>query len=119
MNKENRNERMNGKSIHHPQRATGAFWRKSCLTKWATSTGGAIAYIENHLFIVVDGEVRIISGDKEILAGKNQAVFVDGMIPHSIWNNGDQTATVIKISTKRPDSNGKNARRNELSLCDS
>ena len=41
------------------------------------------------------------------------------MIPHSIWNNGDQTATVIKISTKRPDSNGKNARRNELSLCDS
>lgn len=94
---------------------------------------GAIAYIEkngggpkhnhthsdNHLFIVVDGEVRIISGDKEILAGKNQAVFVDGMIPHSIWNNGDQTATVIKISTKRPDSNGKNARQNERSLCDS
>lgn len=103
------------------------------MTKWATSTGGAIAYIEkngggpennhthsdNHLFIVVDGEVRIISGDKEILAGKNQAVFVDGMIPHSIWNNGDQTATVIKISTKRPDSNGKNACRNEHSLCDS
>lgn len=94
---------------------------------------GAIAYIEKngggpennhthsdyHLFIVVDGEVRIISGDKEILAGKNQAVFVDGMIPHSIWNNGDQTATVIKISTKRPDSNGKNARQNEHSLCDS
>lgn len=104
------------------------------MTKWATSTGGgAIAYIEkngggpennhthsdNHLFIVVDGEVRIISGDKEILAGKNQAVFVDGMTPHSIWNNGDQTATVIKISTKRPDSNGENARQNEHSLCDS
>lgn len=63
--------------------------------------------------------MRIISGDKEILAGKNQEVFVDGMIPHSIWNNGDRTATVIKISTKRPDSNGKNACQNEHSLYDS
>ncbi len=76
---------------------------------------GAIAYIEkngggpennhthsdSHIFIVVDGEVRIVMGDKEMIAGKNQSVFVDGMMPHSIWNNGDNTAVVIKISTKR------------------
>lgn len=84
---------------------------------------GAIAYIDengggpennhthsdNHIFIVADGEVRIVSGDKEIIAGKNQAVLVDGMTPHSIWNNGAKTAVVIKISTKREsaDSDGE------------
>lgn len=76
---------------------------------------GAIAYIEkggggpennhthsdDHIFIVVDGEVRIVSGDTEIIVGKNQSVFVEGMKPHSIWNNGDKTAVVIKISTER------------------
>ncbi len=76
---------------------------------------GAIAYIEkngggpennhthsnDHIFIVVDGEVRIVSGSREIVAGKDQAVFVDGMTPHSIWNNGDKTAVVVKISTER------------------
>lgn len=76
---------------------------------------GAIAYIEkngggpennhthsdNHIFIIVDGEVRIISGERVIIAGKDQTVFVDGMTPHSIWNNGDKTAVVIKISTER------------------
>ena len=52
-------------------------------------------------FVVADGEVKIISGDQEIIAGKDQSMFVDGMIPHSIWNNGDKTAVVIKISTER------------------
>lgn len=32
---------------------------------------------------------------------KHHAVFVDGMTPHSIWNNGTKTAVVIKISTER------------------
>ena len=76
---------------------------------------GAIAYIEkggggpennhthsdNHIFIVVDGEVRVVQGKKETVVGKNESLFVDGMIPHSIWNNGDRTAVVIKISTAR------------------
>ena len=76
---------------------------------------GAIAYIEkggggpennhthsdNHIFIVVDGEVRVVLGDEETVVGKNESLFVDGMIPHSIWNNGEKTAVVIKISTAR------------------
>ena len=82
---------------------------------------GAIAYIEknggdpennhthsdNHIFIVADGEVRIVSGDKEMIVGKDNAVFVDGMTPHSIWNNGDKTAVVIKISTEREKSDSE------------
>ncbi len=105
------------------------FWAKSCLTKWEKSSGVQshilrktaaarritirtatiifllLRYITRFFslwrFIVADGEVRIVCGDKEIIAGKDQAVFVDGMTPHSIWNNGDKTAVVIKISTER------------------
>lgn len=28
----------------------------------------------------------------------DEMFFVNGMTPHSIWNNGEQTAKVIKIS---------------------
>ena len=76
---------------------------------------GAIAYIEkggggpennhthsdNHIFIVVDGEVQVVLGDEETVVEKNESLFVDGMIPHSIWNNGEKTAVVIKICTAR------------------
>ena len=76
---------------------------------------GAIAYIEkggggpegnhthndNHIFIVVDGEAKVILDDKEVIVKKNESFFVDGTVPHSIWNNADQTTVVIKISTER------------------
>ena len=76
---------------------------------------GAIAYIEkggggpegnhthndNHIFIVVDGEAKVILDDKEVIIKKNESFFVDGRVPHSIWNNADQTTVVIKISTER------------------
>ena len=65
--------------------------------------GNNHTHSDNHIFIVVDGEVRIVTGDREIIAGKDQSVFVDGMTPHSIWNNGAKTAVVIKISTARED----------------
>jgi len=73
---------------------------------------GAVAYIEesgggpkgnhthsyNHIFIVVEGEVKIIMGETSHIVKTDEMFFVDGMIPHSIWNNGKQTAKVIKIS---------------------
>lgn len=76
---------------------------------------GAIAFIEpngggpegnhthedNHIFIVVDGEAKVISGDKEFIVKKNESFLVDGRVPHSIWNNADKTTTVIKISVDR------------------
>ena len=75
---------------------------------------GAIAYIdqdgggpegnhthkENHIFIVVDGEARIMLGDQAVIVKKNESFFVNGMTPHSIWNHAGQTAVVIKISTE-------------------
>lgn len=97
-----------------PDGHTG-FLAKKLFDEMGKIQWGAIAYIEkngggpennhthsdNQLFIVVDGEVRIVMGDKEMIVGKNQSVFVDGMMPHSIWNKGDNTAVVIKISTER------------------
>ena len=85
-------------------------FRSSGKIKW-----GAIAYIEkggggpqgnhthsdNHIFIVTDGEVKVVMGDKEFIVRKNESFFVDGMIPQSIWNNGGQTAVVNKISVER------------------
>ena len=100
------------------------FLAKKLFNQMGRIQWGAIAYIaengggpennhthsDNHIFIVVDGQVRIVSGDREIIAGKDQAVFVEGMIPHSIWNNGTKTAVVIKISTEREEAdNGEKA----------
>lgn len=76
---------------------------------------GAIAYLseggggpkgnhtheDNHLFIVAQGEAKVIVGDENVIVRKNEAFFVDGMKPHSIWNNTDGTTVVIKISTER------------------
>lgn len=84
-------------------------FNESGKVKW-----GAIAYIEvggggpegnhthedNHIFIVVDGEAKVICGDKEFIVKKNESFFVDGMTPHSIWNNVDKVTTVIKISVE-------------------
>ena len=53
------------------------------------------------IFIVVEGEARVVMGNETVIVKKNESCFVDGMVPHSIWNNGDQTATVIKISVAR------------------
>lgn len=76
---------------------------------------GAVAYIEkggggpagnhthsdNHIFIVVDGEVEIFLEDTPHAVKKDEMFFVDGMVPHSIWNHGETTAKVIKISVER------------------
>ena len=75
---------------------------------------GAIAYIdkdgggpeenhvhsENHIFIVVDGEAKVMMGDKAVIVRKNESLFVNGITPHSIWNNTDQITVIIKISTE-------------------
>ena len=78
---------------------------------------GAVAYIEkngggpegnhthsdNHIFIVVDGEVEVFLNEESHIVKTDDMFFVDGMIPHSIWNHGETTAKVIKISIARGD----------------
>lgn len=75
---------------------------------------GAIAYVDlngggptevhthehNHLFIVTQGEAKILLGDKEVIVKRDEYFLVDGKIPHSVWNNWDNETVMIGISVK-------------------
>ena len=76
---------------------------------------GAVAYIQpggggpegchthpdDHIFLVMEGEVTVVLGDRAVTVKQDESLFVDGMVPHSIWNRSDRTAKVVKISTRR------------------
>jgi len=97
-----------------PEGHTG-FLAKKLFHEMGRIQWGAIAYIEkdgggpagnhthcdNHIFIVVDGEVEILLDHESHIVKKDEMFFVDGMIPHSIWNHGAGTAKVVKISVER------------------
>lgn len=73
---------------------------------------GALAYIEqggggpagehthpeDHIFIVVEGQVEVVLGGRRHTVKTDEVFYVDGTTPHSIWNREEQTAKVIKIS---------------------
>ncbi len=75
---------------------------------------GSVAYIDlngggptekhthehNHLFIVMQGEAKVLLGDKEVIIHKDESFFVEGKIPHSVWNNIDGQTVMIGISVK-------------------
>ena len=75
---------------------------------------GSIAYLDkegggpvemhthdhNHLFMVVKGEVKIMLGDKVVILSENDVYLVKGKIPHSVWNNREEVAVMVGISTK-------------------
>ena len=79
-----------------------------------TILDGSIAYLDkegggpiemhthdhNHLFIVVEGEAKIILGDNEVILSKNEFYLVKGKIPHSVWNNREEVTMMVGISTK-------------------
>lgn len=97
-----------------PEGHTG-FLAKKLFNEMGRIHWGALAYIEpggggpagnhthsdNHIFIVVEGEVEIFLKDAPHIVKKDEMFFVDGMIPHSIWNHGSETAKVIKLSVER------------------
>jgi Cupin domain. len=73
---------------------------------------GSIAYIEpcgggpvelhthghSHLFIVVEGQIKIHLGDTFKIVNINESFLVNGDIPHSVWNNSDTRSIVVGIS---------------------
>ncbi|MCI8500785.1 MAG: cupin domain-containing protein [Oscillospiraceae bacterium] len=75
---------------------------------------GSIAYIalngggpvqphtheHNHLFIVTQGEAKILLGDREVILKKDEAYLVEGKLPHSVWNNSGGETVMIGISIK-------------------
>lgn len=67
------------------------------------SGGGPIenhTHEHNHLFIVVEGEAKIILGEEIVIIKENQSFLVSGQIPHSVWNNIEDKTVMIGISVK-------------------
>lgn len=72
---------------------------------------GSIAYINlkgggptkqhthehNHLFIVTQGEAKVLLGDETVIIKKDEAFLVEGKIPHSVWSNQDEETVMIGI----------------------
>lgn len=54
----------------------------------------------SHLFIVTEGEAKILYGDETVILKKDESFLVDGKVPHSVWNNTDKETTMIGISVK-------------------
>ncbi len=52
----------------------------------------------DHLFVVVQGEVRIVLGGEERRLGENEALLVRGCVPHAVWNRTRETAVMIGIT---------------------
>lgn len=73
---------------------------------------GSIAYINlkgggptekhthehNHLFIVTQGEAKVLLGEEVVIIKKDEAFLVEGKIPHSVWSNQDEETVMIGIS---------------------
>ena len=76
---------------------------------------GSIAYLEpkgggpielhthehDHIFIVTKGKAKIILGEEEKYLLTNDSFLVQGNIPHSVWNDTDETTIMIGISVKK------------------
>lgn len=54
-----------------------------------------------HFFIVTEGEAKIILGDDAVILRKNEGFFVDGSIPHSVWNNSSGETVMIGINIEK------------------
>src|SRR5574344_2162633 len=57
-------------------------------------------HTHDHLFIVTQGEAKIILGDKEVVVSKDESYLVKGNIPHSVWNNFDGVTVMIGITLR-------------------
>ncbi len=54
----------------------------------------------DHLFIVTQGEAKIIYGDEIIILKKDEAFLVKGIVSHSVWNNIDEETVMVGISVE-------------------
>jgi mannose-6-phosphate isomerase-like protein (cupin superfamily) len=54
----------------------------------------------DHIFIVTQGQAKILYGDETIILKEYESCSVKGSIPHSVWNNIDSETILIAISVK-------------------
>lgn len=75
---------------------------------------GSVAYVDldgggptephthehDHLFIVTQGEAKVLLGSETVIIKKDEAFLVKGSVPHSVWNSSDGETVMIGISVK-------------------
>jgi len=90
------------------------FSAKKLFTDLGEVIDGSIAYLDkkgggptenhthghNHLFIVTQGEAKIISGSDTIIIKQNESFLLNGSIPHSVWNNIDGLTVMVGLTVK-------------------
>ena len=57
----------------------------------------------DHLFIVTQGEAKVLLDGQERIIRENEAFIVKGGIPHSVWNNAQAETVMIGITIKEND----------------
>lgn len=86
---------------------------------------GAIAYLApdgggpvtphthatDHLFIVTQGEAKVLLDGQERIIRENEAFVVKGGIPHSVWNNAQAETVMIGITLKNNEMVNKSIHR--------
>ena len=55
-------------------------------------------HAHDHLFIVTQGEAKILLEDQTVIVRQNEEFLVSGNIPHSVWNNSNGVTTMIGIN---------------------
>ncbi|MCR4836074.1 MAG: cupin domain-containing protein [Bacteroidaceae bacterium] len=50
--------------------------------------------------MVTEGEARIQLGEETVIIHKDEALLVEGRIPHSCWNNTDGVTKMIGITVQ-------------------
>ena len=76
------------------------------IARMGKNGGGPVTvhtHSHGHFFIVTEGEAKIILGDDVVILRKNESFFVDGSIPHSVWNNRDEETVMIGINLEDTD----------------
>ena len=83
---------------------TSLWWLEDLFSGLALTAGGAAMLYSG---FSMDRQLKrfskylLVLGDREVTVQQDESLFVDGMVPHSIWNRSDSAAKVFKLSTRR------------------
>lgn len=55
----------------------------------------------DHLFMVVQGEAKILLENEIVIVKENESFLVKGTIPHSVWNNIESETKMVGITIEK------------------
>jgi mannose-6-phosphate isomerase-like protein (cupin superfamily) len=73
-----------------------------CSVAYIAPNGGgpkpSHSHPHHHFFIVTEGEATVYIKKEKILVSKDEAIFVNGQLEHSIWNETNSELKMIGIT---------------------